>query len=427
MSEPVWLDDELNLSSTAFAEEGYQDHPDDYSSTITKQVTSSNNHLDPTEEVTDFDDMHFNEGLDAIVRVDGQRRRAGMNRLYGVLFAVVVLVAITTVSIMVPKSRNDDDAHSINAYEERVNEIRTAFLEQGILNEIDPVEPGSPRYEAMKNVAIYSESLPSSASLSEEITSYPFIARYVIALALFTLKGPWFTFDDSSVCELFHKDGEPMSGVRCDEKGLPTSLNLGTCSLMPDELICNYKTIFTFFRFAENHGLSGQIPDEFGLLTTVQHLSLANNSLTGTFPSELCKLNELVTLNLGWNAIGGTVPECMGWMGSLQLLNVNYNLMTGSLKGAFKNVRQMYLSANNFSQAVPELVVNMANLVAFSARENKLYGNVDAAFDRHAERLVMLDVSANKRLGGPFPRTLLQNAPHLEVLSLGDNAITGKC
>lgn len=149
--------------------------------------------------------------------------------------------------------------------------------------------------------------------------------------------------------------------------------------------------------------------------------------MVGTVPSELCKLNELITLKLGWNAIGGTVPACLGRMGKLQLLNLNFNQMTGALPGGvFTNMRQMYLNTNNFSQALPELVSNMNKLEVFSARENKFYGSVGAAFNQHAGQLVMLDVSANKRLGGAFPAVLLQNAPKLEILSLGDNVITGK-
>lgn len=236
MSEPVWFD-ELNLSCSAFAEDssGLQQSPE-RRSTVRKRDWSNEHDFDPTEGMTDFDDMHLDQGLDAIVRVDSQRKklRAGINPLYCILFAVIAAVAITTMSIMVPKSRNE--SHSVNVYAEQVNEIKMAFLKQGILDESDSLEPGSPRYEAIQWAAAHSGSLSSPGSLSQKITSYPFIARYVIVLTLLTLRGPWFPLD-SSICELFHRDGDEMSGIRCDEEGLPISLNLGTCSFHARQIV----------------------------------------------------------------------------------------------------------------------------------------------------------------------------------------------
>lgn len=173
-------------------------------------------------------------------------------------------------------------------------------------------------------------------------------------------------------------------------------------------------------------GLSGQIPSELGLLTTLQHLNLGRNALQGSLPSELCQLRQLEGITLLSNQINGTVPACMGSMDSLQVLNLNFNKMTGALAGGFQNVRQMYLNSNRFSQDLFKLVANMYSLVEFSGRENQFYGEIETAFDHVAEQLVVLDVSANKQLMGEFPHKLLYDAPNLEVLALGDNVLNGK-
>lgn len=177
----------------------------------------------------------------------------------------------------------------------------------------------------------------------------------------------------------------------------------------------------------DNLGLSGQIPSELGLLSTVQHLNLGRNSLQGSLPSELCQLQQLETLNLLSNQISGSVPSCMGSMTSLQVVNLNFNQMTGALpEGGFPNVRQMYLNSNRFTQDLSKLVANMYSLVEFSGRENQFYGDMEYAFDHVAEQLVVLDVMANQQLMGEFPHRLLYDAPNLQVLALGDNALTGK-
>ncbi|GAX23857.1 hypothetical protein FisN_20Hh063 [Fistulifera solaris] len=427
MSETGWLDeDEVNLSANAFAERDscFQDVPD------RKADSPTIHELETTEGVTEFDDLHLNQGLDAIVRVDSQRkrRRVGAIPLYCILMGVIAVVAITTMGIMLPKSNNNDtsEPRTVQSNEEQVTEIQKALVEQGILNENDSVEPGSPRYKAIQFVAVHSESVSQSDSPSQEINSYAFIARYVIALTLYTLRGPWFTIN-SPICSLFHKQGEPLSGIRCDEKGHPTSLNLGTYSFPLEQLKFTKSSFFELVGLAEGQALSGQIPTEFGLLTSVQHLNFVNNSLDGSIPSELCKLDQLLSLKLGWNKLRGTVPECMGQMESLQLLNLNFNDLGGSLpEKSFRNLHEMYINANNFTQSLPDLVGNMSKLVGFSARDNNFYGNVASAFDRHAESLVFLDLGSNRRLGGQFPQSLLTNAPNLEYLSIGNNAIEGR-
>lgn len=169
------------------------------------------------------------------------------------------------------------------------------------------------------------------------------------------------------------------------------------------------------------------MPSELGLLTTLQKMHLGRNALEGPIPSELCQLNQLRGLNLISNKVSGWLPGCMGTMESLQLLNLNFNQMSGALmEGGFQNLRQLYLNSNRFSQALPNLVSNMNSLLEFSARENQFYGDIEFAFDHLADELVVLDLSANQQLGGAFPHRLLDSAPNLQVLALGDNAITGK-
>ncbi len=117
----------------------------------------------------------------------------------------------------------------------------------------------------------------------------------------------------------------------------------------------------------------------------------------------------------------------MGAMESLELLNLNFNQMTGSLpEEGFANLRQIYLNSNRFSQALSNLVANMYNLHDFSARDNNFYGQIEFSLDHLAEQLVLVDVTGNQNLSGEFPKNLLHSAPNLQVLALGDNALTGK-
>ena len=56
--------------------------------------------------------------------------------------------------------------------------------------------------------------------------------------------------------------------------------------------------------------MSGTLPTELGLLTSLMSLQLDGNRLTGTIPSELARLSLLETLSLGGgNRIDGSVPS----------------------------------------------------------------------------------------------------------------------
>ncbi len=99
--------------------------------------------------------------------------------------------------------------------------------------------------------------------------------------------------------------------------------------------------------------------------------------------------------------------------------------MTGALP-LMTNLTELYLNMNDISQDLPTLVASMPHLKVLSARENRFYGDIELAFDHLAEQLVLLDLMGNQQLGGAFPHKLLYHAPQLEILSLGDNAISGK-
>ena len=55
--------------------------------------------------------------------------------------------------------------------------------------------------------------------------------------------------------------------------------------------------------------LSGTVPSEIGLLTSMRELDLSFNRFTGTIPSELGRLTKLSGLHLESNSIVGRVPD----------------------------------------------------------------------------------------------------------------------
>jgi len=63
--------------------------------------------------------------------------------------------------------------------------------------------------------------------------------------------------------------------------------------------------------------LTGRIPSEFGIMTSLVHLWLLDNFLTGQLPVELnflAKYGDLELLMLNGNEITGTVPDGMCYL-----------------------------------------------------------------------------------------------------------------
>ena len=74
--------------------------------------------------------------------------------------------------------------------------------------------------------------------------------------------------------------------------------------------------------------LTGSIPTQLGLMTTLTRLQLNNNLLTSSIPSSLSGLSDLTYLDLGYNSFQGTVPTQLGGLAKLQYLNFAANSLS---------------------------------------------------------------------------------------------------
>ena len=84
----------------------------------------------------------------------------------------------------------------------------------------------------------------------------------------------------------------------------------------------------------EPGGLTGSIPPDFGGLTELTALDLANNELSWTIPWELGDLANLETLDLSGNRLIGIIPPEFGNLARLSELDVRSNRLTGDVPGA---------------------------------------------------------------------------------------------
>ncbi|CAI0389502.1 unnamed protein product, partial [Linum tenue] len=77
------------------------------------------------------------------------------------------------------------------------------------------------------------------------------------------------------------------------------------------------------------NNFTGEIPEEFGNLTSIKLLNLSHNALTGSIPSTFSKFEQIESLDLCYNNLTGSIPAQLVDLNSLAVFSVAYNNLSG--------------------------------------------------------------------------------------------------
>ncbi|KAJ3677639.1 hypothetical protein LUZ60_003363 [Juncus effusus] len=176
-------------------------------------------------------------------------------------------------------------------------------------------------------------------------------------LALLALKFAVSSDPTGSLDSWRDSDSDPCAwnGVSC-QSGRVSSLSLSNCSL------------------------SGYLPSELSLLSSLQALSLSSNRFSGPIPSAISALRALTLLDLSHNLLSGQIPIGIGALTSLSHLDLSANFLNGTLPPAIGGLSQLTgvldLSFNQFSGEIPQELGNMPVDVSLDLRHNNLSGEI---------------------------------------------------
>ena len=118
--------------------------------------------------------------------------------------------------------------------------------------------------------------------------------------------------------------------------------------------------VTTGHQIRNENDLTGKIPTEVGLLSSLTFLSLGPNRLTGKLPTEIGLLTSLTDLRLYFNTFTGTLPTEIGLLTSLNYLYLNDNIFTGTVPATIwpglsnAPLYSLRLSNNAFNGSVPQ-------------------------------------------------------------------------
>lgn len=79
------------------------------------------------------------------------------------------------------------------------------------------------------------------------------------------------------------------------------------------------------------NNLTGLIPAEFGMLSSIHALNLSYNKLTGSIPKTFSNLTQIESLDLSHNSLSGEIPPQLIELHFLAVFTVAYNNLSGRI------------------------------------------------------------------------------------------------
>uniref|UniRef100_M8D6Q8 LRR receptor-like serine/threonine-protein kinase GSO2 n=1 Tax=Aegilops tauschii TaxID=37682 RepID=M8D6Q8_AEGTA len=159
----------------------------------------------------------------------------------------------------------------------------------------------------------------------------------------------------------------------------------------------------------------------------IRNLHLGSNLFSGSLPVSIFSLPHLKFLDLSYNEFEGDFPiHLSSEPVPLEVLHLEHNKLSGALPNVqafeiLKNLRELYLSSNQFSGNIPKFLFSLPHIERLDLSTNLLGGQIliNSSSDLSLS-LKSLGFSQNN-LSGKLSFIWLQNLTKLEEIDLSGN------
>ncbi|XP_059066613.1 receptor-like protein 53 [Cryptomeria japonica] len=149
----------------------------------------------------------------------------------------------------------------------------------------------------------------------------------------------------------------------------------------------------------------------------VSRLDLSGYNLKGNISSSLFQLARLEHLDLSDNLFKA-YQIWRAWNTSLAEVNISASKEWGEAVGSLSKLQQLSMSDCGLGGQIPNSLLNLTSLLHLDLSENYLSAHIPAWFENVTGRLLSLDLSWNKNLGGDIS-FIGQRKSSLSLTSIG--------
>ncbi|CAJ1962396.1 unnamed protein product [Cylindrotheca closterium] len=121
----------------------------------------------------------------------------------------------------------------------------------------------------------------------------------------------------------------------------------------------------------DRNAFTGTIPSEIGAIEGLSMLYLNDNRISHAIPSEFGRLSNLLKLQLSSNRLTSTIPAELSNLKLVRNVDLTDNILTGSVPSSLnmlgRRISGFYLSSNNFTGGLENLLCDSTSLKNFEA------------------------------------------------------------
>ncbi|KAG5569223.1 hypothetical protein H5410_058989 [Solanum commersonii] len=172
-------------------------------------------------------------------------------------------------------------------------------------------------------------------------------------------------------------------------------------------------------------GISGELPDSIGTLSSLNRLNMYGCQLSGRVPDSIGNLTQIRFLDFSKNHFTGHIPSTISKLKQLTFLGLSSNSFSDEIPNIFSNLqelRSLYLRNNSFIGSFPSTIVSLTHLQDLELSSNSLSGQLPNNVSI-LQKLTLLDLSYNS-LNGTIPSSVF-GLPLLSSLLLQHNQFSG--
>lgn len=172
------------------------------------------------------------------------------------------------------------------------------------------------------------------------------------------------------------------------------------------------------------NNLTGTLPGETGMLTSLRRLDVSNNHLVGEIPTSIGQLTQLQQLSIYANAFEGSFPSTVGSCQALREVIAYTNSFSGPFPEALlmiQGLERIEIGSNQFNGEIPQAINNLTQLRRLGLDQNNFSGVMPSL--KNLDAMVEMHLRYNQ-LSGDI-RDFMDYMPNLYYLTLSGNNFTG--